>query len=120
MGRIDVLAREFLNDNEVFADICNLLFHGGRGVVTPGSLVDLSPEETVRFAAGADGVGGGHGRVRGQRAGERTFSIASMRARERALRSTSPKRAGSSPGKRSARSSAKDMPWLANWRFCRQ
>ena len=52
--------------------------------------------------------------------GQISASIFSIWARESARRSTSPKRAGSRPGKRSASSSANVMPWLANWRFWRQ
>ncbi len=47
MGKIDILCKKLLNDNEVFADICNLLFHNGRRVVLPGNLVDVPTEHAV-------------------------------------------------------------------------
>ena len=52
MAKIDVLYKDFLNDSEVFAGICNLTFFNGRKVVTKEDLVELSPEMAVSLGFG--------------------------------------------------------------------
>ena len=47
MGTADSLSKEFLSDSDVFAEVCNLLYHHGRPVVRPDSLRELSPSESL-------------------------------------------------------------------------
>jgi len=41
MSTIDTVTKEFISDNEIFADVVNFLVFGGRKVVTPDSLVEM-------------------------------------------------------------------------------
>ncbi len=45
MGRIDVLTKEYMSDNEVFADAFNYFLYDGRQVIRPGRLRELDTTE---------------------------------------------------------------------------
>ena len=52
MGTADSLSKQFLSNNDVFAEVCNLLYHHGRPVVRPDSLRELSPCEARMLESG--------------------------------------------------------------------
>ena len=43
MGNIDVLSKQFMSDNEIFADAFNFLLYGGKQKIKPE---DLKPLDT--------------------------------------------------------------------------
>lgn len=56
MGRKDIVTKDYMKDNEVFADAFNFLIYGGRQVIAPEK---LHPMDSVQITVpyGADGAG---------------------------------------------------------------
>ena len=47
MPETDVFTKNYISQNEVFADVFNFFIYGGRNVIKPESLKDESPEESA-------------------------------------------------------------------------
>ena len=45
MGNTDVVTKNYMRQNTVFADACNYLIYGGRNIVDPEKLTELDPTE---------------------------------------------------------------------------
>lgn len=45
MGNTDVVTKNYMRQNTVFADACNYLIYGGRNIVDPKKLTELDPTE---------------------------------------------------------------------------
>ena len=51
--KIDALFKRFFGNPSVFADVCNLAFHGGNPVVKPEDLVEMPTEESAVLGDGS-------------------------------------------------------------------
>ena len=56
MSTIDTVTKEFISDNEVFADVVNFLIFDGEQVVTPDSLIEMD-STSVAVPYGTDNSG---------------------------------------------------------------
>ena len=45
VGNTDVVTKNYMRQNTVFADACNYLIYGGRNIVDPEKLTELDPTE---------------------------------------------------------------------------
>ena len=47
MGKLDILTKNYLSQNEIFADAFNYLIYDGESVIVPEELQELDPTETA-------------------------------------------------------------------------
>ncbi len=47
MGKVDVVTKEYMQNNTVFADACNYFIYGGQQVIQPEKLHEMDPEEIL-------------------------------------------------------------------------
>ena len=47
LGKVNVVTKEYMQNNAVFADACNYFIYGGQQVIRPEQLHEMDPEEIL-------------------------------------------------------------------------